>query len=142
MGIPMRQAQQGVTLIELMAVMLIIGLLAAIAYPSYRQQVIRSNRTEAKASLMQAAQGLEKCFTRFGSYNDAGCAITARLVSPEGITSGEGLYRVWGQIDAAAFTLRAVPQQGQTSDVACGTLTLTQSGLRGVQGTSDAQTCW
>jgi type IV pilus assembly protein PilE len=105
MGIPMRQAQQGVTLIELMAVMLIIGLLAAIAYPSYRQQVIRSNRTEAKAS-------------------------------------GEGLYRVWGQIDAAAFTLRAVPQQGQTSDVACGTLTLTQSGLRGVQGTSDAQTCW
>lgn len=139
----MSQRQAGVTLVELMIALLIIGILSAIAYPSYRQQVLRSGRTEAKASLMQAAQGLEKCFTRFGVYDSAGCVIKGNLESPDGIVTAEGLYRVsLAAIGATSFTLRAVPQQGQTSDVACGTFTLTQNGLRGVQGSSGAQACW
>ena len=138
----MHHHHSGVTLVELLIVLVIVGILAAIAYPSYRQQVLRSNRTEAKASLMQSAQGLEKCFTQFGSYNHGSCVIATRLASPDGINSNEGLYRLWGQIAGATFTLRAVPQQGQAGDAACGTFTLTESGLRGVQGPSGAQVCW
>jgi type IV pilus assembly protein PilE len=137
------RATRGFTLLELMVVVIIMSLLAGIGYPSYRQQVIRGNRSEAKASLMQAAQGLEKCFTRFGAYNNGGCAIATNLTPPNSIvSSGDGLYRVSGEIDGASFTLRAVPQQGQASDVACGTFTLTQSGQRGVEGASGAQICW
>lgn len=138
----MSQRQAGVSLIELLTVVIIIGILATIAYPSYRQQVLRSGRTEAKAALMQSAQGLEKCFTLFGAYDAAGCAIATNL-APPGIASNEGLYRVsLAAIGAASFTLQAVPQQGQTSDVACGTFTLTQNGLRGVQGPSGVPACW
>jgi type IV pilus assembly protein PilE len=66
------RATRGFTLLELMVVVIIIGILAAIGYPSYRQQVMRSNRTEAKAALMQAAQGLERRFTRFGAVSSVG----------------------------------------------------------------------
>ena len=66
----MIRGQRGVTLMELMVVMVIIGILAAIAYPSYRAQVRRSNRTEARVALEQTAGALEKCYTRYMAYND------------------------------------------------------------------------
>ena len=62
--------QRGMTLMELLVVITIIGLLAAIAYPSYRAQVRRSNRTEARVALEQTAGALEKCYTRYMVYND------------------------------------------------------------------------
>ena len=62
--------QRGVTLMELMVVVVIVGILAAIAYPSYRAQVRRSNRTEARVALEQTAGALEKCYTRYMVYND------------------------------------------------------------------------
>ena len=51
----MRKKMAGVTLMELMIVVVIIGLLAAIAYPNYRQYSARAKRNEAKASLLQIA---------------------------------------------------------------------------------------
>ena len=49
----MKRRQRGVTLMELLTVVVIIGILTAIAYPSYREQVRRSNRTEARVALEQ-----------------------------------------------------------------------------------------
>ena len=66
----MMRKQRGVTLMELMVVVVIIGILASIAYPSYRAQVRRSNRTEARVALEQTAGALEKCYTRYMAYND------------------------------------------------------------------------
>ena len=66
------------TLIELMVVTAIIAILAGIAYPSYQQQVIRSNRSEAKAQLMQAAQEFER--VRFGRDLEALVGSDQRLL--------------------------------------------------------------
>ena len=66
----MIRKQRGVTLMELMTVVAIIGILTSIAYPSYRAQVRRSNRTEARVALEQTAGALEKCYTRYMAYND------------------------------------------------------------------------
>ena len=51
-----RQAQRGFTLIEVMIVVAIVGILSAIAYPSYQEYVRRGHRAEARAGLLQAAQ--------------------------------------------------------------------------------------
>jgi len=71
--------QRGFTLIELMIVLVIIGIVASIAYPSYTRYVQKSVRTDAHAGLMRAASELERCYTRSYSYSD--CTISE--FSPE-----------------------------------------------------------
>lgn len=129
----------GFTLIELMIAVAIVAILAAIAYPSYEEQMRKGRRAEGKAALNEVAQRLERCFTRFNAYNAAGCSGVADMTSESG----------WYQVSASAmtattYTLQAVPQRGQaTSDTRCGTLTLTHVGARGQSGTPpEGYRCW
>ena len=69
----MERFQKGVTLMELLVVMVIVGILAAIAYPSYRAQVMRSHRSDAKIALERAAQTLERCYTNSNPQGYGGC---------------------------------------------------------------------
>jgi len=78
-GHSLLNGQRGFTLIELMIVLVIIGIVASIAYPSYTRYVQKSVRTDAHAGLMQAASELERCYTRSYSYSD--CTISE--LSPE-----------------------------------------------------------
>ena len=60
--------QGGFTLLELMIVVVVLGILAAIALPSYREYVRRANRAEARAALQAASQWMERAFTARGTY--------------------------------------------------------------------------
>lgn len=139
----MQRRNTGVTLIELMIVVVIVAILAAIAYPSYRQYAIRANRTEAKTAMLQIAQGLEKCYTRFHVYNDAGCAVaTAAEVAT---ATAAGNYSILGAIEAQTYILKATPQGGQAADTKCGILTLDEVGRpreRTDQTLVPANKCW
>lgn len=130
---------RGITLIELMVVVVIIGILAAIAYPSYQNQVRKTRRADGKAVLMETAQQLERCYTRFASYANGGCGVG----NGDNVTSAEEYYVVAVTSDANSFTLDAAPQGDQVNDAGCGTLRLTNTGLQGSQGAdADANDCW
>ncbi|HKU15857.1 MAG TPA: type IV pilin protein [Steroidobacteraceae bacterium] len=136
----MQYRNRGVTLIELMVVMIVIGILGAIAYPSYRQYLMRGGRSEAKTLLMQQAQALEKCFTRYGRYNDnVNCAATTQVINGVRYRVGPAAA---GDILATTFVLTAVRQGPQAGDAACGNFTLDDRNVRNVTGPDGAQACW
>lgn len=139
-----RKTSAGMTLVELMIAVAIVAILAAIAYPSYQAQVRRGNRTDAKTELMEVAQELEKCYTRYGAYNNGACTAF-NLVTANNRLSERGKYRV--QFVAVVdpinqFLLQASLVAGQPPDPDCGMLTLDQSGLRGRSGTDTIARCW
>ena len=129
---------RGVTLLELMIVVVIVGILAAIAYPSYQDQVRKSRRADGKGVLLQTAQQLERCYTRFASYNNVNCGVALPVDSPE------GFYQVSAAaLTASSFTLDAAPQGAQAADAECGTLRLAHTGAQGSLGADgDANDCW
>jgi type IV pilus assembly protein PilE len=121
------KTQKAFTLIELMVTVAIVGILAAIAYPSYQNSVIKSRRADAEGILLGLANALERKFTESNSY--AGYTLPA---------SATGYYTIsLSQQTTSAYTLSATPKASQTSD-SCGTLTLTHTGIKG----ADTSGCW
>ena len=136
------RVSMGFTLVELMIVVAIVAILATIAYPSYQEQIRRSNRAEAKGLLTEDAHFLERNYTVNNCYHrsDAACASAANVTLPRTQSPGTGTakYTITAAYSADApctlgqcFTLSAAPTGNMTGD-ACGTLTLTQAGVRGM----------
>ena len=90
------QRLRAFTLIELLVVIAIIGILATIAYPAYRDYVLRSERVEAQAAMMDHVQALERCFTLQNRYNHGSCPTAAFQAGGYTIATavGTGTYTV------------------------------------------------
>lgn len=121
----------------------IIGILAAIAVPSYRAHVERGHRASAKAALLEAAQFMERYRASNFRYVDAAGAPPS-LPAALQVSPPEGDRRYDIALDAAAttatsFALVATPS-GWT-DSTCGNLTLSNLGIKG-QTVGDLATCW
>ncbi|MBW0149435.1 type IV pilin protein [Marinobacter arenosus] len=130
---------KGFTLIELMIVVAIIGIIAAIAYPSYLEQVKSTRRGDAQGALMSFASAMERYYTQNGDYLGAagsGSAISATLTAPnasvfpsEAPVDGSTKFydlRVY-DLQSNSFILRAIPKGAQAGD---GFLQLSSTGAR------------
>jgi len=127
---------RGFTLIELMIAVVIVGLLAAIAYPSYRQHVYEARRAEAKAALIDVAQRLERCYSSTLTYEN--CPTTP--------TQAPQYYSLTAtNISARQYTLTATPINVQLGDTRCASFTLDQAmskGAKDSQGNDATSVCW
>ncbi len=142
-------SQCGFTLIELMVTVAVIGILASIAYPSYREYVKRASRADAKAVLLETAQVMERNFTEANRYEktSSGTTInTAWLPFQQSPKEGTAKYTIQfaaSMPTQATYTLEAVPTGTMTGD-ACATLSLSHLGVKTVSAsaTKTAAECW
>ncbi|MDB5945664.1 MAG: pilus assembly protein PilE [Ramlibacter sp.] len=138
---------RGFTLIEIMIVVAILGIIAAIALPSYRSSVDRARRADARGQLMQAAQFMQRFYAANDQYlNDrAGNNISTQMPSNLARSPADGpqVYALTVTATTGAYTLTMAPLSSSTlANDACGSFTLTSTGVRGVTGTKTRDDCW
>jgi type IV pilus assembly protein PilE len=129
----------GFTLIELMIVVAIIGILAAIAIPAYTSHMVRGYRAAARACLSQGAQFMERRYTTGLSYagadTDLGCETEGGLAARYTITMDN--------LAQNTYRLVATPVGAQLSrDTACAVLTLNQADAKTKSGSGTVAECW
>lgn len=162
----------GFTLIELMITVVIVGILAAIAYPSYTSYVAQTRRSDATINLSRIAAQQEKFFTECGRYtanfngtifdpNPANrCTGLGAGPTAGSFTTTDGFYTITVPIllpgpapasvpGGGGFTLSAAPAAGSsqfTADVTkCSTFTITNTGIKTATGSDGGPTggkCW
>lgn len=128
--------KNGFTLIEVMIVVVIIGILASIAYPAYLQFVIKSARSEGVAAIMNIANLQEQHYLDNRVY--ATDVAKLGLTSTSGAFVTESGYYSVSSTNTADFTITATPLKSPvTADTVCTTITLTSAGIKG-----PSSECW
>jgi type IV pilus assembly protein PilE len=146
----MHPRKSGFTLIELMVVVAILGILAAIALPSYQGYVARGRRADARTQLLQAAQFMQRFYAANDQYqydrasNPVETKIPANLMqSPGDVALANAIYTMTVVATTSAYTLTMTPVVGASMENdPCGAFTLTATGVRGVTGTQSRDECW
>jgi len=131
-----RDTSRGFTLVELMIAVAIAGIIAAIAYPSYQDQIRRTRRAAAQGDLTELSGVMERVFTENNSYTPGGTAPALPFTqSPK--DGNSKVYNLALQASkSASYTLRATPIAG-TSQAGDGFLQLANTGARGWDKNND-----
>jgi type IV pilus assembly protein PilE len=145
----MKNRYRGFTLVELLVVVAIIGILAAIAIPSYTDYVRKAARADARSAVLDLAQNEERYFTNNASYLGLALDVDAKDVPVGwknlvgGDTAASAKYKITvvaGDTKSltTSFLITAAPVNS-FSDPVCGSLTLTSAGVKNSGG---GTSCW
>jgi type IV pilus assembly protein PilE len=136
-----RRTQSGFTLVEMVIVVLIIGVLAAIAYPAYQNSVVKTRRNAAKACLSEASSFMERFYTTSTLSYVGGDAAWPGCAAGTDVTNH---YTVAIAVaDARSYTITATPRGLQLAkDTDCGAMSLNNIGTKTVTGSKSVDYCW
>lgn len=135
----MKRRGHGFTLIELIVTLVIVGILTAIAIPSYQSYVLRSNRSVASRLLLDIANREERYYLANRSYTSdltqLGYGAQQISVDSNGSevpsTSASRIYLISvTAANASGYTLNAAAQNRQTKDTGCTTMTINQTATK------------
>lgn len=138
------RAAAGFTMVELMIVVFIITLLAAIAYPTYLDQMVRVRREAAKTCLSESAQFMERFYTTNLRFDQTLGGVAVALPPCNSGTDVTNFYTIsLSAVGQRNYTVQAVPKPAQASrDTMCGTLSLDNTGTKTESGTGTVDYCW
>lgn len=122
-----QSGQRAFTLIELMIIVVVMGVLMAIAIPSYKQYQVKSNRAEAQGFLMELAQRQQEYLLQSRTY--AGDVDSLNATTPDNLTRNYTVTINAVSGPPPAFTITATPVAGSTQD-GDGNLSLDQAGTK------------
>ncbi len=134
----MRKQMRGVTLVELMIVVIVLGILVAVAYPNYRDFAARGKRNEAKAALLQIATNQERVYLNTNSYTTDMTQLGFPVADNFETDSGSYVVDV-GAADAVNFTATATYQKADNEAGKCLTF---QIDARGQRTSGPLADCW
>jgi type IV pilus assembly protein PilE len=135
---------RGITLFELLIVLVVVGIIAAFAFPAYRHHTLRVNRTQAMTALLQLQSAEESHYLRHDAYT-----ASVEAAPPTGLglvidTSNKYTLAVALAADGQSYIATATPTAsgGQDADQECLAFSIDARGRRAVSGTADTQRCW
>ncbi len=132
-----RKSMRGVTLIELMIVIVVLSILVAVGYPNYQEFTARAKRNEARAALLMLATNQERFYLNNNTFT---ADMTQLGFSASPATTETGYYRVQvTAADASNFTATATYLQGGSEAGKCSTFTIDG---RGNKTSSPDPDCW
>lgn len=137
-----RTGQRGITLVELLTVMVVLAVLVSIAVPSYRSYLRRAQRTDAKTALLRVQAAQEKFYLQNNQYTDE---LTKAPPAGLGLAevSENGYYTIAVDLDddGQSYTATATARAGQADDNQCSEFSITDAGTRDAQPGGVAL-CW
>lgn len=139
-----RRRAAGFTLVEVVIVVLIISVLAAIAYPAYQDSVVKARRGAAKTCLLESESFMQRFYTTNLRYDQSLAGVAVALPVCAAGTDVTNHYTVaLTAVAARAYTLTATPRGLQLAkDTQCGTLSVDSAGVKTKTGSDSLDYCW
>lgn len=132
--------QKGFTLIEVMITVVIVGILASIAYPSYTEYVLKSERAEGRAYLLSAMQAQERLYSQTMTYVDTMANLTGINAQSEHKKYSLSISKCGASADTkSCVVMSATPLR---ADIKCGILSIDSRGVKSATGTEGVGYCW